>query len=45
MFVEEQSILEQAILLRSKNTALTESEAYELAKAAVTMKSENKRNQ
>ena len=45
MFVEEQSILEQALLLRSKNTALTESEAYELAKSAVTMKSENKRNQ
>ena len=40
MFVEEQSILEQALLLRSKNTALPESEAYELAKAAVTMKSE-----
>ena len=39
MFVEEQSILEQALLLRSKNTALTESEAYELAKSAVTMKS------
>ena len=45
MFVEEQSILEQALLLRSKNTALTESEAYELAKSAVTMKSESKRNQ
>ena len=45
MFVEEQSILEQALLLRSKNTTLTESEAYELAKSAVTMKSENKRNQ
>ena len=45
MFVEEQSILEQALLLRLKNTALTESEAYELAKSAVTMKSENKRNQ
>ena len=45
MFVEEQSILEQALLLRSKNTALTESEAYELAKSAVTMKGENKRNQ
>ena len=45
MFVEEQSILEQALLLRSRNTALTESEAYELAKSAVTMKSENKRNQ
>jgi hypothetical protein len=40
MFVEEQSILEQALLLRSRNTALTESEAYELAKAAVKMKSE-----
>jgi hypothetical protein len=40
MYVEEQSILEQALLLRSKNTALTESEAYELAKAAVKMKSE-----
>ena len=40
MYVEEQSILEQALLLRSKNPALTESEAYELAKAAVKMKSE-----
>jgi hypothetical protein len=40
MYVEEQSILEQALLLRSRNTALTESEAYELAKAAVKMKSE-----
>ncbi len=40
MFVEEQSILEQALLLRSKNTALTEGEAYELAKAALKMKSE-----
>ena len=40
MFVEEQSILEQALLLRSRNTALTESEAYELAKEAVKMKSE-----
>ena len=40
MFVEEQSILEQALLLRTKNTALTEGEAYELARAAVKMKSE-----
>ena len=40
MFVEEQSILEQALLLHSKNTALTEVEAYELAEAAVKMKSE-----
>jgi hypothetical protein len=42
ILVEEQLIREQAAILRSRNTALTEDEAYDLAKAAVKMKSENR---
>ena len=42
ILVEEQLICEQAAILRSRNTALTEDEAYELAKAAVKMKGEQR---
>jgi hypothetical protein len=42
ILVEEQLIREQAAILRSKNAALTNDEAYDLAKAAVKMKSENR---
>lgn len=42
MFVEEQLIRERAALLRSENAALTDDEAYDLAKAAVRMKGEQR---
>jgi hypothetical protein len=42
ILVEEQLIREQAAILRSKNAALTNDEAYDLARAAVKMKGEQR---